>query len=342
MNSLSGGRRLLSNRLARGAASIAVAFCMSCALAGSQPPTPWRSFPAWPRAASIWVDPEAPHEFMTTAQTARVLDSVRSALPIAGFRVLTTPDKGALQFKLAQVGSLGLLGALRARSLEYECTVALEGKPVEAWRFYPDELGCGDENVFVCAGKMIVNRLIDSQPVAAAAASLPQLASQAVVSSPGAGQTPTATAAPPMNSLPVSRAAPAGKLAVLELRSLTPELTADNARYFTDLVRSAALRVAPQVEVMTRENLLVLLKSTGRDLSNCEGECEVDTGRRIGADSIISGELQKVGTRYKLSLRLHETAQGRLSGGTVASGRSIDELDDAVSKAVKELFTAAP
>lgn len=98
-------------------------------------------------------------------------------------------------------------------------------------------------------------------------------------------------------------------------------------RYFADLVREAVLQAAPGVDVMTRENLVVLLASSGKSLENCEGECEVDTGRRIGADAIVSGEVQKLGSNYKLSLRLHSTSDGRLISAGVASGATLDELD---------------
>jgi TolB-like protein len=91
---------------------------------------------------------------------------------------------------------------------------------------------------------------------------------------------------------------------------------------------------------MTRENLMVLLASTGKKLEECEGECEVDTGRRIGADHIVSGEIQKVGTRYKMTLRLHDTHEGRLLSSSIGSGKSIDELDESAQKAAEELFTA--
>jgi len=129
-----------------------------------------------------------------------------------------------------------------------------------------------------------------------------------------------------------------GRLAVLELRNSTSELTARQARYFTDLVRSGALQRAPQLEVITRENLLVLLQASGKDLANCEGECEVDTGRRIGADAIVSGEIQKIGKNYKIALRLHETHEGRLIAAAVASGESVETLDDETGKATAELF----
>ena len=132
-----------------------------------------------------------------------------------------------------------------------------------------------------------------------------------------------------------------GKVAVLDLRSSAQGMSLDDVRYFGDLVRGATLKAAPQVEVMTRENLLVLLQASGKDLANCEGECEVDTGRRIGADAIVSGEVLKVGTRFKLTLRLHETHAGKLLGAAVASGRNIEELDDSVSRAVADLFGGA-
>jgi hypothetical protein len=89
---------------------------------------------------------------------------------------------------------------------------------------------------------------------------------------------------------------------------------------------------------MTRENLLVLLQATGKDLGQCEGECEVDTGRRIGADAVVSGEVLKVGTRYKMSLRLHETQNGRLLSTAIASGKTVDELDENLQKAAEDLL----
>ena len=131
----------------------------------------------------------------------------------------------------------------------------------------------------------------------------------------------------------------AGKLAVLELRNFAKDLTRENAQYFTDVIRSAALKAQPQLEIMTRENLLVLLQASGRDLASCEGECEVDTGRRIGADQIVSGEIQKLGTLYKLSLRLHDTHEGRLLASTQASGKTVEELDAAVQQAAQDLLT---
>jgi len=131
-----------------------------------------------------------------------------------------------------------------------------------------------------------------------------------------------------------------GSLAVLDFKSdlagnvLSPE----DVRYFADSARGAALKTVPGLHVMTRENLLVLLQATGKDLASCEGECEVETGRRIGADLIISGDLLKIGSNFKLNLRLHETHNGQLLSGEIASGKSVDELDARTAEAVARLL----
>jgi hypothetical protein len=129
-----------------------------------------------------------------------------------------------------------------------------------------------------------------------------------------------------------------GKLAVLDFKSYTDALKPEDVRYFTDVVRGSALRSAPGLSVMTRENLLVLLQATGKDAGQCEGECEVDTGRRIGADAVVSGEILKVGSKFKMSLKLHETAGGQLLSTAVASGKSIDELDESAQAAAADLL----
>jgi hypothetical protein len=94
------------------------------------------------------------------------------------------------------------------------------------------------------------------------------------------------------------------------------------------------------MDIITRENLLVLLQASGKDLGSCEGECEVDTGRRIGADVVVSGDILKLGTQLKLSLRLHDTKTGRLISAAQATGTNVEELDKSLTKASADLLTA--
>ena len=141
-------------------------------------------------------------------------------------------------------------------------------------------------------------------------------------------------APPPQHKVVIS----SGKLAVLDFKNSARDLKPEDVRYFTDVVRGTSLKVAPGLQVMTRENLLTLLQATGKDPGQCEGECEVDTGRRIGADAIISGDVLKVGSRYHISLRLHETHDGRLLSSSIASGKTIDELDEGLQAAATSLL----
>ena len=126
-------------------------------------------------------------------------------------------------------------------------------------------------------------------------------------------------------------------LAVLEFNNKLVGEKIDTA-YLTDQVRGAALDADSALRVMTRENLLTLLKASGKELADCEGECEVETGRRIGADLVISGELLKFGSSYKLDMRLHDTHEGSLLAAATASGTTVDELDRNLGAAVQKLL----
>ncbi len=131
-----------------------------------------------------------------------------------------------------------------------------------------------------------------------------------------------------------------GRLAVLEFRSKlkAADKEALDAGYFANVVRATVKRSIPTLFVITRENLITLVKAAGKTLEQCEGECEVETGRLISADLVISGDLLKIGSRYKLDLRLHETAGGNLLNGVQASGKDADELDSAIAAKIAELL----
>ena len=88
---------------------------------------------------------------------------------------------------------------------------------------------------------------------------------------------------------------------------------------------------------MTRENVLELLASSGKKIEDCVGNCEVETGRLLGADYIVSSRLTKVGTRYKLTLRMHRTRDAALISTAAASGESVNQLDDSVASSVEDL-----
>ena len=108
--------------------------------------------------------------------------------------------------------------------------------------------------------------------------------------------------------------------------------------YFSDKVRGAIGLRVPRLFVMTRESTETLLKASGREMSDCQGECEVETGRRLGADYVVSGRISKVGSRLALTLRLHSTSEARLLRSAEALAASTDLLVDASLGAVDELL----
>src|SRR5260221_12134899 len=129
-------------------------------------------------------------------------------------------------------------------------------------------------------------------------------------------------------------------MAVLEFRSKLKgaEKELADAAYLTDVVRSTALKQISGLRVMTRENMMVLLQGAGKRPEACEGGCEVEPGRLLGADLVITGDVLRFGSAYKLNLRLHETRDGRLLSGSQASGRTVDELDQSLQAAVADLL----
>ena len=129
-------------------------------------------------------------------------------------------------------------------------------------------------------------------------------------------------------------------VAVLELHNKlnAADRAAVDTGYLTDLVRTATLHELPSLRMMTRENMLVMLGAQGKKLEDCEGECEVETARRLGADLVISGEVLRFGGGLRLSLRLHRVSTGELLNGAQANGRGADELEGGVRATVSTLL----
>jgi len=131
-----------------------------------------------------------------------------------------------------------------------------------------------------------------------------------------------------------------GLIAVLDLTNKLrgPDRDQLDGVYFANQVRAEVKRRVPGIGVMTRENIMILLQSGGKTLAECEGECEVDTGRRLGADYVISGDMLKIGSHFKVDLRLHDTHDGQLISGATDSGATADELDARIGQAIEELI----
>jgi len=146
-----------------------------------------------------------------------------------------------------------------------------------------------------------------------------------------------------MIALALALAAASPVTAVLELRNKLPDADRNliDAAFLTDVVRQQALEAAPSIKLMTRENVLTLLEASGKKLEDCEGECEVDTGRRLGADLVVTGELLRFGSGFRANLRLHDTHTAQLLSAAVASGDNPEALEKDLVRAVAKLMIPA-
>ena len=111
----------------------------------------------------------------------------------------------------------------------------------------------------------------------------------------------------------------------------------------SDESRAAAVNTLPKDDyrVITRENMLLILRDMGVDPSCVEGECEVETGRNVGAKYVISGNVIHVRNTWMFTLKLHETDKGALLGTSEARGPDELVLIDKVQEATRALIGRA-
>jgi len=86
----------------------------------------------------------------------------------------------------------------------------------------------------------------------------------------------------------VGPAGAAERLAVLDLQS--DGMDRNQRALLGDEVRGAVVRaIGKRIEVMTQENMEVMLSDMGIDASCVsEGACEVETARNLGVDYVLS------------------------------------------------------
>ena len=128
------------------------------------------------------------------------------------------------------------------------------------------------------------------------------------------------------------------RIAVLEFRGIG--LDPDFLLKLSDQSRLAGVDVLPQEEysVITRENMMLVLSDMGKDASCMEGSCEVDIGRNIGADYVVTGNVMWVEEKCLLTLKLYETKTGKLLAGEEIKKERLLDLVEETRKMSLELY----
>jgi TPR repeat protein/TolB-like protein len=85
--------------------------------------------------------------------------------------------------------------------------------------------------------------------------------------------------------------------------------------------------------VMTKESIATIARDLGVDLSKCtEAECEVDTGRQIGAHFVVTGKVTKTGRRFKFMMKVFNTDTAILLTGDTIRAKDLSELEAELRK----------
>ncbi|NNK48975.1 MAG: hypothetical protein HKP01_08900, partial [Gemmatimonadetes bacterium] len=124
------------------------------------------------------------------------------------------------------------------------------------------------------------------------------------------------------------------RVAVLELGNASGLSPAEVA-YLTDQVRTTVVETVPEGShlVMTRESIQELLPE-GVKLTDClDAVCEVEIGRMLGADFVISGEVLTFAEEYRLILKLHDCTSAAFMTSEAVGATELTELESKVADA---------
>ena len=100
-------------------------------------------------------------------------------------------------------------------------------------------------------------------------------------------------------------------LAVLNLQLSEGALKLDESAALTDVIRARLTRaLKSSAKVLSREKVFEIMQSSGKTATQCTGECEVRTGREIGADFVVTGHVANVGNKIVLVLEVKRTRDG--------------------------------
>jgi formylglycine-generating enzyme required for sulfatase activity len=124
------------------------------------------------------------------------------------------------------------------------------------------------------------------------------------------------------------------RVAVLELGN-AGGLSEAEVAYLTDQVRTTVVETVPAEShlVMTRESIQELLPE-GVRLTDClDAVCEVEIGRTLGADYVISGEVLTFAEEYRLILKLHDCTSAAFMTSRSVAADDLTGLESRVAEA---------
>ena len=117
------------------------------------------------------------------------------------------------------------------------------------------------------------------------------------------------------------------------------KMTAGELEYLTGVVRQAAAMLPKEgFLVMTRENITTMLPPDTRP-EDCVGNCEVETGRKLGAEWLLTGEVLRFGSELRAIMNLHHVPSGNLTQTERVVAKTLPVLERRLSGQTLRLLT---
>jgi len=131
-----------------------------------------------------------------------------------------------------------------------------------------------------------------------------------------------------------------GDLAVLEITFSGKELTREQIGFLSDDIRGIAAKVT-SYRIMNKENIFTILRDKKIDPNKCgEAECEVDYGRILQADTVVTTNIIYTGGTYFIKMKLYDVSRATLENSVdrECKGCDFSKLRKAVQDGAEELF----
>jgi len=100
-------------------------------------------------------------------------------------------------------------------------------------------------------------------------------------------------------------------MAVLEISFYGKELTQQQKEFLSDDIRQAAMKLT-QYRIMTKESVFAILRDKKIDPSKCDAECEVEFGRKLQADRLITTTILFSEQVYYIKIKLYDVGKASM------------------------------
>lgn len=138
---------------------------------------------------------------------------------------------------------------------------------------------------------------------------------------------------------PLALAAGQPLVAVLDFRVTDLKLSAGELGLLTEGARKVAVeRLGDTYGIITRENLQDLLGSHGKTLEKCQGACETETGRMLGAELVVTGHITRAFGELHLTMKTHRTDPPTLLATELGKTTSRNKLPDLTARVCRALL----